>query len=469
MQMVTERTDLLFGDGFGFVTNAARALSSTAERSGGQWVQEERSLGYIGQLEVGHRDRLHLQLGLRADQNSSFGEDVPTIYLPKIGMSYMVSETDFWQNALPSVSTLRLRAAYGTTGRAPRAGSSLTTFDAAPYHTIDDGLQIGMTLQNPGNSGLKPERGTELEIGADVAVLNDRVGLDVTFYNQSTKDAILPNRLPPSSGFSQDPLQNLGEIRNRGFEARIRGDVIRGANFGWDAQVTFSALDNELIDLGGAQPTLGSTRFQEGFPLAASFQHTLRGFDAARGVAIMSDTMEYMGTPYPRFEGSLSTNITLGAGISLYAQIDGKWDYLIFNSMAQYRDVSTPRSLGVQAPEELPVEERLQRFGPFETESGDPLAANLGRAQYHNERGDHLRFRELALSYTLPQRWAQTIRANRATLNLAVRNLWLWTDYRGLDVDVARFSTTGLEMWDSAEFFVLPPGRRLAVRLNLGF
>jgi len=468
-QVVGERTDLLFGNGFGLVTNSARALSATADRSAGQWFAEDRSVGYLSQLEIGHLDRMYLQLGLRADQNSSFGEDVPVVYLPKIGMSYVVSETQAFQDRFPAVGTLRLRTAYGTTGRAPRAGSSLRTFGAAPFFGIDDGLEIGMTLENPGNPELKPERGTELEAGFDLELLEGRLVVDMTFFNQTTQDAILAELLSPSMGFTDNPLVNLGKIRNRGLEGRIRGDLIRRQRISWDAQLGFSTLENEVLDLGGIPPTLGSSRFQEGYPLSARFAHTLRGFDLEANRAIMSDTMEFVGTPFPRYEGILSSNLAIGPNLSLYAQLDGKGGYRIFNSMAQFRDVSTPRSLGVVAPETLSPEERLQRFGPFVTESGAPLALGLGRAQYHDERGDHIRFREIALTYTVPLEWAQRMRANRTSVTLSARNLALWTSYRGLDPDIQRFSTQGLEQFDSAEFFMLPPGRRYAVRFSFGF
>lgn len=468
-QVVLQRTDLLFGDGLGLVTNSARAISAAAERSAGQWFAEDRSIGYISQLEISHRDRLYLQVGMRADQNSSFGEDVPIVYLPKVGMSYVVSETPFWQERFPSINMLRLRAAFGTTGRAPRAGTSLRTFDAATYIGIDEALEVGMTLRNPGNPDLKPERGTEFEVGADIAFFDGRIALDVTAFNQTTLDAILPQLLPPSVGFTEDPLVNVGKIRNRGIEGRIRGGLIRRPGFSWDVQLGFSALDNELLDLGGIPPALGSERFQEGFPLAARFAHTLRGFDLDTGVAIMSDTMEFIGTQFPRYEGMLSTTMTIGSNLSLYALVDGKGGYVIDNAVAEYRDVSTPRSRGVVAPETLPPEGRLQRFGPFVTESGEPLPPSLGRAQYHFERGDHIRFREISATYTFPAGWAGLMRADRASLTLAARNLWLWTDYRGFDPDVQRLSSPGLEQWNSAEFFMLPPGRRLAVTLSLGF
>ncbi len=468
-QMVSQETDLLFGDGVGFPSNSANALSAAAERSGGQWYTKEQTVGYLSQLGVGHRDRIFLQVGLRADQSSSFGDDVPIVWLPKVGLSFVASETDFVRDALPFLSTLRLRGAYGTTGRAPRAGTSLRTFGPAPFVGIDQGLGIGITLANPGNPELKPERGTEIELGADLSMFQERIGLEVTVFNQTTVDAILPRRLPPSAGYTEDPFVNIGKVRNRGVEARLDLGLIRQQGLDWSVSLGMSTLENELLDLGDLPSFGGTQRFLEGYPLGALFAYKVRDIDVAGDRVVLSDTLEYMGPPYPTFESSLTSTLQLGSNLSLFAHIDGKWGYIIENSMASYRDTSTPRNLGVQAPETLPDEERLQRFGPFVTESGESVNQNTGNEQFYMEDGDHIKLREVALTWAMPQGWANLLGANRASITLSGRNLVTWTDYQGLDPEVQRLSSESLEMWDSAEFFMIPPGRRLAVRLNLRF
>src|SRR5690606_30437240 len=112
---------------------------------------------------------------------SAFGSDVGTFYLPKVGFSYVVSEEDFWQNSLPWVQTMRLRGAYGTTGRSPASGAALQTYNTARFVTDAGVVELGIVPGNPGNPGLKPERGKEFEFGADVGFLDGRLGGELTY------------------------------------------------------------------------------------------------------------------------------------------------------------------------------------------------------------------------------------------------------------------------------------------------
>jgi outer membrane receptor protein involved in Fe transport len=103
---------------------------------------------------------------VRIDKNSSFGAAAPSFVLPKIGGSWSISEENFFAPFQRYVNTLRVRAAYGTTGRSPNPGDALTTLVAAPYNIVGTTV-AGAIPGNPGNSNLKPERGSEFEAGLD--------------------------------------------------------------------------------------------------------------------------------------------------------------------------------------------------------------------------------------------------------------------------------------------------------------
>src|SRR5690606_40058213 len=81
--------------------------------------------------------------------------------------------------------------------------------------------------RNLGNPDLGPERGKECEVGFDAALFGDRLGIEATYYNQRTTDAILLREIAPSTGFSGTQYVNAGEIANSGFELLIRGEPWR--------------------------------------------------------------------------------------------------------------------------------------------------------------------------------------------------------------------------------------------------
>ncbi|MBA4159209.1 MAG: TonB-dependent receptor, partial [Gemmatimonadetes bacterium] len=115
-QAIATRSDVTFATGIGLTTNAANAIDAAAQQTGGQNYSESRQLGGFGQVQFGINDRLFLQVAGRLDQASAFGADAPPFFSPKLGVSYVLSEEPFFAARAPGLlSTLRLRAAWGTT------------------------------------------------------------------------------------------------------------------------------------------------------------------------------------------------------------------------------------------------------------------------------------------------------------------------------------------------------------------
>ena len=465
-QYIAGRSDLTNATGIGFTTNAARSINAAATTTGGQQLSESREGGIFGQVDLAWNDRLYLQLGGRLDKNSSFGEDVGTFFNPKIGASWVVSEESFYPEALRSaISTLRLRSVWGSTGRSPTSGA-LTTFSSSPFAISGASVGSGVLPQNPGNAELEPERGVEVEFGFDASLFNERIGLEVTYYDKTSENLILERPLPPSLGFSQDPLVNIGELRNSGWEVGINSQLVDTPNFAWDARVNFSTNTNEVTDLGDVEPFGSTQRVLEGFPANGWWTQVVREFDTANNLAIVSDTSVFIGNPNPGNEGNLSSTLTFLGNLRLFAQLSWANDYVLYNNSDQFRE----RQFGtgerwVRRNEILTDEERLGRFGPFRNSTGATVGvAQVNEAYY--EDASHIRLREVSVSYTIPSNVAALFRANSATISLAGRNLALWTDYLGPDPEVISAANANFGRTD---FLTLPQPRRLVARVNLAF
>ena len=124
LQVISTRNGNLTATGIGFVTNNNNSVGSAATTTGGGGFTEQRQFGYLSQLQIGNQNKRFLQVGVRIDKNSSFGATAPSFVLPKVGGSWAISEEDFFQPLTGLVNTLRLRAAYGTTGRSPNPGDA---------------------------------------------------------------------------------------------------------------------------------------------------------------------------------------------------------------------------------------------------------------------------------------------------------------------------------------------------------
>ena len=468
-QAVATRSDLAGAVGQGLTTNAARSIDAAAQTTGEQQYTESRYGGLLTQLDLAYQDRIYFQLGGRVDRSSAFGRDVDTFFSPKVGLSYVISEEDFFPVGLESaVSTLRLRSVWGSTGRSPGSGASLTTFDPAPFAVTTASVGSGVIPLNPGNPDLRAEKGTEWELGFDAGLFEERIGLEVTYYDKTSEDLILSRPLAPSLGFIQNPLVNIGEVKNTGWEVGINARVLDRPNFSWDARVNLSTNTNEVTDLGEVEPFGATIRVVPGFPANGRWTHTIREFDRANNRAIVSDTVEFIGNQNPGNEGNVSSTITLFQNFRVYAQVDWMNDYVLYNNTDQFRERqfgTGERWVRRNDPDVISEDERLRRFGPFVTEDGRALSASAVDVAYF-EDASHVRFRELTVTYSLPSDIAQAFRARGASISVGARNLALWSDYNGPDPEVNGLATSNFNRWD---FLTLPQPRRFIGRVNLTF
>jgi TonB-linked SusC/RagA family outer membrane protein len=474
LQVISSRNTSVSSTGVGYVTNSNNSVNSAAITTGGSAFSEQRQYGYFGQLQFGQSNRRFLQLGARVDRNSSFGSASPAFFLPKIGASWAISEEDFFQPLSRAISQMRLRASFGTTGRSPGPGDALTTLTAATFN-ITGTAGAGVVLGNPGNADLKPERGTEFEAGIDASFINNRVGLELTYFRKTTKDLIIARPIPPSLGFNGNPLANLGGVLNSGLELGLNVAALNMSNAKWDIRFGANTLKNELTSLGGVAPfALGAGgRTIVGEQLGVFVSKKIKSVDVAANKVIVNDLLTPMGNLFPTLEWNLTNTVTLFKNFRVAALLDAKRDFLVFNNTAFFREtqiVSSDNRINVN---KLSAEERLRRYGnltagqpAFVTDSGRSATVNDVRDQYM-EKGDFIRLREVSATYTLPTSLLgfTNRRVTGASVTLAFQNVKLWTDYSGFDPEVN--SQTGA--FSREDFLTLPNPKTTVLRFNLNF
>jgi len=473
-QLIQTRSDNINITGTGFVTNANNTVGSASQTSGGGGVTDVRQRGYVSQVQLGHLDRRFLQVGVRVDEFSVFGEDVTPAVLPKVGGSWVVSDEAFYAGLNRYVNSLRLRAAWGSTGRAPGAGAALTTFNSAPSiaGTI---VESGAVPANPGNADLNPEKGQESESGCDASFFSERPAVELTYFDKTTNDLILSRPLPPSLGFTQNPQVNIGQVKNSGLELTVSATPYENSFLTWDVRGGFATLKNRLTDLGDVAPFGTTNRFTEGFQLGSFVSKKIRNINESTGVVTVSDTLEVIGNTFPSFEGTLTNTVTFWNQLRVSAQIDTKRDFLVFNNTAFFRETQLVRSDDRLNVNKLPALERLRRYGnptagqpAFVQENGSPTTVNEVREAFM-QPGDFVRFRELGITWDVPQRWVSYMAGvQSASLGLAIQNLRLWKNagFTGRDPEV--ISAAGGQ-FNRDDFLTLPNPRTTVVRLNLTF
>ena len=246
-QYVQTQEDTFGAEGSGFASPFSTTINQLAPSTvlTNYSFIENKSLGLYVQQMVGWNDRLFVTGAMRFDRNSTFGADAPAQRFPKVSAAWVVSEEGFW--SFEAINLLRLRGAWGQSGRQPDATSNQNIYVAVP----GPGGTSAIKPSSPGNPGIEPEVSTELEVGFDFALLEDRLSGEFTHYWRKDESALLGIAVPTSWGFPGAVDQNVGRIDNWGWEASVFARLYEGQAFTVDLDMSASFTDNEVKDLGG--------------------------------------------------------------------------------------------------------------------------------------------------------------------------------------------------------------------------
>ncbi len=448
----------------------AVTVSSGAVKTADEATSDTRTLGGFIEENLAFSERLFLTGALRSDRNSAFGANFKTVLYPKLSASWIISDESFFPR--PSwLSQFRLRSAYGASGVEPGTTDAVAFYSASTAK-LESGDTPAVVFSALGNKALKPERSTEFEVGFD-ANLGNRVNTEFTYYSKVSKDALVSRILPPSLGTGlTSRLENLGEVRNAGWEALLNAQIFDKSSFGWDVTLSGSSNSNKLVTLGGVPTIVSSSTAQqrEGYPLNGWWSRGITSYEdknkdgiltynsnATLNEVFVSDTSVYLGNPLPRYEVSTTSGFDLfRRALRISAMVDYKGDFKGYNNTERIRCASRNNCSGLINPDASFKDQA--RTVAVRDHPAKTVAGFIGDA-------DFIRFRELNLTINAPQRWATALHGRNLTATLAARNLGiLWTKYDGVDPEA--FGTTG----DApSEFQAFAPPTYYMLRFTFGF
>ncbi|MGH7720896.1 MAG: TonB-dependent receptor domain-containing protein [Gemmatimonadaceae bacterium] len=421
---------------------------------------ESSVFGVFVEQRLSWRDRFHLSLGVRDDDVEIFGRVIRARAYPWAGLTWNVDREPFFT---PSsiLGSVRLRVAYGETGRSPSR--------------FTQGQAVLPTAAEP-----KVERRSELEVGADAGLFRQWVRVSLAFYEQRSRDVLIPlGPAPPSVGFPGLLTANEGRVSNRGFEALVQAGPFETG----DIDVSLSAgawfNRNRLKEYAAGVPPLifgtgnNVQRVTPGTALGGYWQRPLLGFQDLNGDGLigrtncpggpqqfggpacevfLGDTAVFLGAPFPAREISLAPRVSLRGVVELTALIDHRGGLKQFNGSEALRCGGVQNCRAIQDAS-APLAEQARA-----------VALLLGSAAGYVEDASFWKLREVAVSFVAPASWASRLRASGARLTIAGRNLATWTDYSGLDPEVSGPRSFALER---QEFFTQPAVRHFTARLSV--
>jgi TonB-linked SusC/RagA family outer membrane protein len=474
-----------------FITTVSGASNTTVTSA---YLLDRFDLsGYYGQATVGFRNLAFLTGSLRRDRSSKFSESETNQLYPKISGSLVVSDLGFWQGAgfAKAVNSLKLRASYGEAGNLTGINSYDRFYQFTPVGFLGKNTIVpGTTLANP---AVRPERMGEIEGGADLGFLNDRVGLGITLYRQKITDLVVRRNLAASTGGSAI-VNNVGSMENRGLEVVLSATPVKTTDFTWDLTLIYNRNRNKVLDLPGSngatqaisidnaagapvyllngQPAgvfYGSTYARnpdgsllltpQGFPQDERTSSQAVGsttFTPAReangqpsyaaGTAVANAVI---GNPNPNWTGSLNTNFAYKK-LSLHLLLDAVRGVSVFNA-----DKRTRQGVGLGDLAEQELRGDLPRGYIF---------AIYNTQQFRVDDGSYVKLREVALSYALP-----TFSKFISGLNIAVvgRNLYSWDHYNGFDPETSAGGSS--DLLRAIDFGNVPIPRTYQLKLSATF
>jgi outer membrane receptor protein involved in Fe transport len=246
MRSSNERLSL---SGNGFNVPFFNAINNSVSRSWGDGFGEYGINSLFGSAEIGYNGFLYLTATARNDWFSVLNPEFNSILYPSVGASFVFSEAFDLPDA---ISYGKLRASWAQVGGATVGayGTNLTySLNGSPHN----GYQMASFSSAFGNNGtipnpeIQPLTSTEVEVGLDMRFFDNRIGLDFTYYDQTTTKDILNATISRASGFGATRV-NIGELQNKGIEVLLTAQPLRSA-LTWDLSLNLAKNNNKVISL----------------------------------------------------------------------------------------------------------------------------------------------------------------------------------------------------------------------------
>lgn len=247
--------EFLVGGG-NFVTDASGQDFFTAlDFSSGKGVVDSYKNGsklaaFFGRVNLNYNDIAYLSASLRREGSTQFGVNNRWGMFPAVSAGVNIHSLV----EIPTVNSLKLRASYGVTGALPPESylSQQTLIPEKKFYAGNDTYIPSYKPDKNANPDLKWEKKTEVDLGLDFALLDNRLTGTVDFYQRTTDDLIFKVTVPVPPNLVDKTWRNIGSLQSKGIELTLGYDVIKTGNFTWNTGGNFSTFNVKLIKLDRA-------------------------------------------------------------------------------------------------------------------------------------------------------------------------------------------------------------------------
>jgi TonB-linked SusC/RagA family outer membrane protein len=466
----------------------------------GTATREEWSIvSQLARLNYNFDSRYLITASIRRDGSSRFGANNKYGVFPSAAIAWRVSNEKFFRH-LHQVSDLKLRLSYGETGNNNIGNyASFSNVNYLSYPT--GGVAIGGFA--PGaipNPNLTWEKQQQLNAGTDIGFYKGRINLSVDHFISRNRDLLLNVNVPAGTGFST-ALQNIGEVKNTGWEFVLSTINVSTTDFRWSTDFNLSTYKNKVTKLGpsGDDIIVGNNITRIGQPIGMFYGFIVDGIfknaaelaagpvynkglsDASRvgdirfkdvsgpkgnpdGI-IDNNDLSIIGSPYPDFYYGMTNRMSY-KNFNLSFNLAGSHGAMIYsNAMTIYRlNRSRSRTLSTE-----------RNFWKSEADPGDgktprPVDVPTGGLRLPSTRymdnGSYLRVNNITFGYTIPATVVQSLKLSGLRVYASANNAIIITKNRSFNPDV---SNAGNSLTPGIDLNNYPIPRSLVLGLNVTF
>lgn len=466
-------TNYQYASGSNLPSSALHTVATAGIKDANAYSWGNTLMSVFSRAEYNYDQKYYLSASLRRDGSSRLGPDTRWGNFWSISGAWNLKSEDFL-NSVEELSSLRLKASYGTNGTLPSSNFGWRSLASYGYNYMD---QPGGTITTVADKNLKWEKSYTLNIGTEFGLFNNRLNGSVEYFTRDSKDLLQDVNISLITGFGST-LKNVGTINNKGIEIFLGGDIIKNDNFRWSANVNTSLLSSKVLKLSEGKdrtwwdPTGGDTRVQfiyrEGEKVFSYFLQEWAGVDPSNGKPIWytnDDTdgdflhngrgatndvnksrQIIAGSPIPKAYGGINTDFEY-KGISLGLNFNYKIGGELFDHGS--RDVAEDGYYWERIRSYYAIQEAWSIDNPnslYPNVSGMDPTDGITRSTRHMYDASFLRLKNINVAYTLPVNTIQKLGVRNARVFFNGTNLLTFSKFKWADPEVNEFGTRGWEM-----------------------
>ncbi|WP_353134642.1 SusC/RagA family TonB-linked outer membrane protein, partial [Pseudopedobacter sp.] len=472
-------------------------------------------VSYFGRLNYDFKSKYLFTATWRADGSSKFKKGNRFGFFPSAAFAWNMMREKFLKYN-PVISESKIRVSYGAIGN-NRIGNYdiYTQVTSALSNTYSFGNEVptgGITISKVGNEELKWETTKQFNVGYDLGLFKNRVGLTFDYYKKVTEDLLINADMPTATGYER-VFKNIGSLNNDGFEITLNTVNIKNKKFSWRSNFNISFNRNEIIELtrnqhsmftsmtvGQNSASLYTSRI--GYPAGMFFGYIFDGiyqvedFDVSstgayvlkshlpdngstrtaiqpgyikykdlNGDGTIDDKdMSVIGRGQPIHTGGFTNNFSYK---NFYLNVFFQWSYgnQIYNANRMIFDGNYINLYNVNQYASF-----NDRWTAENRSNTIYKAGGQGPAGYFSDRtiedGSYLRLKTVSLSYSIPSKYIKPLYLSKLNFRVAAQNLLTFTKYSGMDPEV---STRHSVLTPGFDYSPYPQARTITFGLSATF